>query len=283
MSSEVIFYIAFMPAKRKYKDSVFTSLFKDKKRLLELYNAIEGTSYKDPNIININTLEGVLFANRHNDISFTIGGKLVVLIEHQSSINENMPLRFLIYVSKVYEKIIDPKVIYRQNLIKIPRPEFIVLYNGVDKYPKEKTLKLSDAFEQLGIKKAPELELSVRVLNINKGHNPKLEQRSKNLAGYSAFVAKVREFQSSGNPLKEAIEKAVVYCIDKGILRDYLRQNSSEVVNMLSTKFKLKDALAVAREEGEAKGEAKGMKKLITLLERGIPLAEAKRRLYSVK
>jgi len=264
-----------MPAKRKYKDSVFTSLFGDKKRLLELYNAIEGTSYKNPNIININTLEGVLFANRRNDISFTIGDKLVVLIEHQSSINENMPLRFLIYVSKLYEKITDPKDIYKQNLIKIPRPEFVVLYNGVDKYPNEKVLKLSDAFEQLGIKKAPVLELSVRVLNINKGRNLKLEHRSKSLAGYSAFVAKVRELQSSGNSLKEAIEKAVVYCINKGILRDYLKRNSSEVVNMMTTEFKLKDAIAVAK----AEGEVSGIKKLLALLEKGIPLAEAKRKL----
>ncbi|MDR0516014.1 MAG: Rpn family recombination-promoting nuclease/putative transposase [Fibromonadaceae bacterium] len=107
-----------MPAKRKYKASVFASLFSDKKRLLELYNAIEGTSYKDPNIISINTLEGVLFQDRMNDISFTIGNKVVVLIEHQSSINENMPLRFLIYISKVYEKIIDDKSIYKRDLIK---------------------------------------------------------------------------------------------------------------------------------------------------------------------
>jgi len=238
-------------------------------------------------VITINTLDGVLFPNKQNDISFTIGGKLVILIEHQSSINENMPLRFLIYISKVYEKIIDPKAIYKYNLLKIPRPEFIVLYNGTDKYPKEKTLKLSDAFEQLGIKKAPELELSVRVLNINKGHNPKLERRSKNLAGYSFFVAKVREFQSSGISLNEAVEKAVIYCIDKGILRDYLRQNSSEVVNMFNTEFNMKDALAVAREEGEergiakgeARGEKKGIKKLLALWEKGVPLAEAKRRL----
>jgi len=220
---ETFFYIAFMPAKRKYKDSVFTSLFGDKKRLLELYNAIEGTSYKNPNIININTLEGVLFAN--------------------------WP---------------DPKGIYKQSLMKIPRPEFVVLYNGVDKYPNEKILKLSDAYKQLG--KAPALELSVRVLNINKGRNLKLEQRSKSLAGYSTFVAKVRELQSSGNSLKDAIEKTVVYCIDKGILRDYLKQNSSEVVNMMTTEFKLKDAIAVAGKEGEARGEARGVKKLLALV-----------------
>jgi len=267
-----------MAAKRKYKDSVFISLFKDKKRLLELYNAIEGTSYKNPDLININTLEGVLFPDRQNDISFTIGDKLIVLIEHQSSINENMPLRFLIYISKVYEKIIDSDTIYKRDLIKIPKPEFIVLYNGVDKYPKEKKLKLSDAFEKAGME-APALELSVRVLNINKGHNLKLEQRSKNLAGYSAFVAKVREFQSNGESLRKSIEKAVLYCISRGILRDYLKQNSSEVVNMLYTEFKLEDAIAVRVAEGEARGEARGMKKLLALWEKGIPLADAKRRL----
>ncbi|MDR0517996.1 MAG: Rpn family recombination-promoting nuclease/putative transposase [Fibromonadaceae bacterium] len=264
-----------MPAKRKYKDSVFVSLFSDKKRLLELYNAIEGTSYKDPNLISINTLEGVLFPDRQNDISFTICDKVVVLIEHQASINENMPLRFLIYISKVYEKIIDSDNIYKRDLIKIPTPEFIVLYNGVDKYPKEKTLKLSAAFEQAGIKKAPELELTVRVLNINKGHNPKLEQKSKSLAGYSAFVAKVREFQSQGCSLKDSVKDAVVYCINKDILQDYLRKHSSEVVNMLYTEFKLKDFVAVREKEAEARG----MNKLLSLLEKGIPLTEAKRKL----
>jgi hypothetical protein len=198
-----------------------------------------------------------------------------------------MPLRFLIYISKVYEKIIDLNNIYKRDLIKIPTPEFIVLYNGVDKYPKEKILKLSAAFEQAGIKKVPELELSVRVLNINKGHNPKIEQKSKSLAGYSAFVAKVREFQSQGRSLKDSVEDAVVYCINKGILRDYLRQNSSEVVNMLYTEWKWEDAIAVrekeakarGRVEGEARGEARGMKKVFALLEKGISLAEAKRKL----
>jgi hypothetical protein len=205
--------------------------------------------------------------------------QLVAQQEHQSSINENMPMRFLIYISKKNEKIIDPKSIYKQNLIKVPRPEFIVLYNGIEKYPKEKILKLSTAYEQIGKKKTLTLELSVRVLNINKGHNLKLEQRSKSLAGYSAFVARVREEQSQGNSLKRAIEKAVVYCINKGILRDYLRQNSSEVVNMLFTEFKLKDAKAVWTAEAEARGEAKARNELFSLWEKGVSLAEAKRKL----
>ncbi|MDR0518116.1 MAG: hypothetical protein LBH25_13845, partial [Fibromonadaceae bacterium] len=148
-----------------------------------------------------------------------------------------------------------------------------------EKYPKEKILKLSAAFEQAGIKKAPELELTVRVLNINKGHNPKLEQKSKSLAGYSEFVAKVREFQSQGRLLKDSVKDAVVYCINKGILQDYLRKHSSEVVNMLYTEWKWEDARVVWEKEAEARGEARGMNKLLSLLEKGIPLAEAKRKL----
>jgi hypothetical protein len=179
------------------------------------------------------------------------------------------------YIARVYEKIINPKDVYKQDLIKIPRPEFIVLYNGLDKYPKEKILKLSDAFEKAGIKNAPELELNVRVLNINKGHNLKLEQKSKSLAGYSAFVASVREFQSQGCSLKESIKKAVVYCLNKNILRDYLKRNSSEVVNMLYTEFKLEDFVAVREKEARARGR----KEVFALLEKGVSLTEAKRKL----
>ena len=270
---------------RKYKSSVFTSLFSDKKRLLELYNAIEGTKYKDPNLIDINTLEDAIFMDRINDLSFTIDNKLVVLIEHQSTINDNMPLRFLIYISRVYEQIIDNKAIYKQDLIEIPTPEFIVLYNGAAKFPKTKTLKLSKAFK---IKNKPIfLDLSVKVININKGQSPELEKRSKSLSGYAELVDKAREFGEN----KEAIAKAVKYCISHGILLDYLKEHGSEVVNMIFTEWNWDDAKAVWQEEAEArgirkgeargikKGEARGIKKLFTLLEKGLSLTEAKKQL----
>jgi len=275
-----------MPANKKYKDTVFTSLFNDKKRLLELYNAIEGTSYTNPNLVEINTLSGVLFTNRRNDISFIIDGKIVVLVEHQSSINENMPFRMLLYCARSYEMITTKKDIYRQSLIKIPRPEFIVFYNGKAKFPEQKTLKLSDAFIQTNSKgkRLSSLELEVRVVNINKGHNVSILRKSKTLSAYSDFIAKVREFESKDCKIEEAIRKAISYCIGKGILRDYLRKHSSEVVNMLlATEFNMEDAIAVAKEEGEAKGEVKGMKKLLALWEKGVPLAEAKRKLGLVR
>jgi len=267
---------------RSHKSSFFTSLFGEKERLLELYNALEGTSYDDPDLIDINTLSDVFFLNRQNDISFTIAGKIVVLIEHQSSINENLPIRLLLYISRVYEKIIDVKDIYKRDLIKVPRPEFIVLYNGVDKFPDEKVLKLSDAFEELGVsKEVLQLELQVRVLNINKGVNPGIERKSETLSGYSEFVFKVREFEGNGFPLEEAIIKAINYCMERNILLDYLREHASEVVNMLYYEFNMEDALAARYAEGEAKGVAIGEAKGVAIGEaRGVAIGEAKERSY---
>ena len=254
-----------MATKRKYKDSVFTSLFSDKKRLLELYNAIKGTSYKNPNLISINTLDGVLFPNRQNDISFTIGDKVVVLIEHQSSVNENMPLRALIYVGRTYEKIIDRRAIYRSTLLSIPTPEFYVLYNGAKDYPDEMTLKLSDAFRNAGIPdtgKLPSLDLIVRVLNINKGHNEKILEKCDVLRGYSAFIGQVRVKQQAGLELQDAIMSAIDFCVANGILAEYLESHSSEVRNMIFTEFNIEEAKEVWFEEGMEKGMEIGMNEM---------------------
>jgi len=156
-----------MGANREFKNSVFTELFKGEDTLLELYNALSGSNYGIDTKIEINTLEGILNVYAMNDISFTIDDKIVFLVEHQSSINANLPVRLLMYIARVYEKIIDRKAIYRQKLMKIPKPEFVVLYNGKDAFPDEKTLRLSDAFLE-----APDhaesfgsAELTVRVLN----------------------------------------------------------------------------------------------------------------------
>ncbi|MDR2658613.1 MAG: Rpn family recombination-promoting nuclease/putative transposase [Spirochaetaceae bacterium] len=131
---------------RNYKDSVFTLLFSDKSRLLELYNAIEGTNYTNAEDITINTLQDALFLDRINDLSFQFRDKVIVLIEHQSTINLNMPLRLLLYIARIYEKIIDNNHIYSRKRMAIPRPKFIVLYNGKEYLPDRSVLKLSDLF-----------------------------------------------------------------------------------------------------------------------------------------
>ena len=252
-----------MNANTKYKDSVFSFLFSDPDLLRELYCALEGIALPADTPVTINTLHNVLFMDRVNDISFEIGGKLVILIEHQSTINPNMAFRFLMYIARVYEKIIDDKKIYTSKPIPLPKPEFFVLYNGLSSCPDEEILKLSDSFEpasSLGIpeKGAPSLELVARVININQGRNEGIVRRCETLNGYCAFIGKVREYEREGHSLEEAIRKAVIYCRDHDILKEFLEANATEVLNMLLEEWNLDDAKQVWFEEGMEEGLEKG-------------------------
>ena len=297
-----------MGVKRKYKDSVFRSIFNNKKSLLELYNAIHGTEYTDESIIEINTLKDALFTSRKNDISFTLNKKMVILIEHQSTIDKSMPLRILSYVARIYEKMIDESIL-REDFTGIARSEFIILYNGKDPFPEEKILRLSDAFEELDESEKTKyshlifLDVLVIMLNINKGRNPILESKSKTLSGYAAFVAKVREYEKKHH-LEDAVKLAVEYCRKKNILEDYFKQNSSEEVSMNFIKYNEKDAMKELRkeamenlkkgmeegkkegiEEGMGKGIAKGMEEgenyVLKLMEQGLSYEKIKMKIES--
>jgi hypothetical protein len=277
-----------MGVNREYKDSVFSWLFSDPDTLRELYGALEGVSLPADVPVTINTLEGVLFKARMNDISFAIGDKLVVLIEHQSTINENMALRLLMYIAKIYEKITGDRDIYREKRISLPRPEFIVLYNGTAPYPDEKLLKLSESFSDstaLGVAKPDflSLELVVRVYNINEGHNIPLIKRCKTLEGYSVFIAKVREYEETVKIRTDAMKMAIRYCIDHNILKDFLELHSSEVINMLLTEWNWDDALMVREEEGMEKGMEKGQNMVLALLEQGYTPEQIKAKLAATK
>jgi hypothetical protein len=247
-----------MPHNSQYKDSVFTLLFSDKNRLRELYNAIADTSYGEETEISINTLNNVLFMERINDMSFTIGNKLVILLEHQSTVNPNMPLRFLLYIARIYEKIIENKSLYKQTLAPVPAPDFIVLYNGTAPQPDRRILRLSDAFIAGDMPKAGSLELAVTVLNINSGRNEAILTRSKELGEYAAFVEKVRELERTCSR-EEALKRAVKYGIEHNILRGFLTEHGSEVVNMLLTEWNWEDAKEVWQEEARAEGEVRGI------------------------
>lgn len=270
-----------MNINKKYKDSVFIKLFSEKSKIIELYNAIKGTNYDlEKTKVNIITLENILFMERNNDLCFTIDDKFVVLIEHQSTINNNMPLRFLLYVAREYEKILDEDNIYKQKLIKIPTPEFIVLYNGEKNYPKEKSLKLSDAFySNENIK----LELIVDIVNINYDKNEDILNRCKTLNEYSYFIYLVREaIKKFRNEVEEddlisySLEKVIKECISKNILKEFLKLNGSEVVNMLSTEFKIEKAEKIWREEAFQDGIERG-------IERGMELEKLKRLKQQIK
>jgi hypothetical protein len=209
-----------------------------------LYCALEGVSLPQDVAVSINTLENVLYMDFNNDISFEIGGKLVVLIEHQSTINPNMALRLLIYITRVLEKRIKSRTLYSKKPVSIPYPEFYVLYNGKDPFPDNEIVRLSDLFEkpqELGLpKKAlPMLELEVKVININEGRNSEIAKRCKKLQEYSTFIAKIHSFWKEAGNLEDAIKTAITYCQKHDILTEYLEIHGSEVLNMILTEWNM--------------------------------------------
>jgi predicted transposase/invertase (TIGR01784 family) len=239
---------------RNHKNSVFSSLFSNPDVLRELDSAIEGIPIPPDIPIDINSLADILYKGQINDISFLIDNRLVVLIEHQSTINNNIPLRLLMYIARIYEKIVKRKKLYQTKLEKIPRPEFIVLYNGEKKYPDYKELRLSDAFKDIeGLKLADSniipLELIVHVYNVNHGHNIEILKKSETLDSYSMFIDKIREYQKKIKTLEKAFKSAIKYCIENNILKDYLEAHASEVLNMLLDDWNQDEYVEVRCEE----------------------------------
>jgi len=244
-----------MKTNRKLKDTVFTTLFNDPDLLRELYCALEGVTLPPDTPVSINTLKNVLFMGKYNDISFEIGEKLIVLLEHQSTINPNMALRMLMYIADIYEVIVEGKNIYSGSKITIPWPEFFVLYDGKEHFPDKAILKLSDLYEKpisLGLpeKLTPLLDLEVTVININDGINSEIVNRCKKLHEYSTFIAKVREFDKIYKDLKKAIKEAIKYCHKHDILKEFLEIHGRRVLSMLYAEWNLDDAMAVRYEEG---------------------------------
>jgi hypothetical protein len=250
-------------ANPKHKDSFFTKLFSEPQNALKLYNAISKSEYPLDTPIEMTTLENVLFVDRYNDLSFVIDDKLVVLIERQSTICPNMCLRLFGYLSKVYDRFIMHRDIYSTRMLKIPRPEFIVLYNGTAPYPDESILRLSEAFRDLPAGYEPNggLELTAKVLNINKGHNIDTVQKSVELDGYAQIVDQIRNNKNSGMSLEGAIKKAVQDCIESNILSDFLKKYGGDVMSFLYAEMSVEDFVAIRVEDAKYDNAVKAAKK----------------------
>jgi len=252
---------------REYKDNVFRLLFGDESKSAELYNAIKGTNYKS-NAVIMNTLQNPLFVDLRNDVSFTVDDKFVVLIEHQSSINPNMALRCLLYITRIYEILIDKGEIYKSKPMSIENPEFYVMYNGKEEYPEKSIIKLSDLYKVQGIEN--NLELTVTVYNVNNGQNRNMMERSRTLDEYAVFVEKLRDYvDNSGLELTEALNKAVDDCVRENILREFLEKYGGDVVSILAREFNIDDFVRIRAEE---KAEEKAEDIAEKLLELGTPL-----------
>ena len=261
---------------RTVKDSVFVDLFgRDitaRENFISLYNALHGTNLKPEETELVpEMIERVVYMAYANDVAMQVNGRIVVLIEHQSTINNNMPLRLLEYVTRIYEHIVPARKKFYRSMVKIPMPEFYVLYNGIDEFPESGEMRLSDAFMYPDDRKPEELplELVVKVYNINIGKGDSLLGKCEALRQYSRLVELVREARKEG--LEEPLTWAVQEAIKHGVLPDYLKRKSTEVINMLTMEYdyatdvaaqkeeSLEEGIRIGREEGREQGLEQGI------------------------
>ena len=260
---------------RNFKDTLFRKIFDNKKDLLSLYNALNDTEHTDENQIVINTIENAIYIGYKNDISFVIDSELN-LYEHQSSVNKNMPIRGLIYLTELYKGYIERNGlrIYNETPVKLPFPRYIVFYNGRDGEPERRVMPLSDSYMTNDSNKDQEpcLELKALLININYGCNKEIMNKCQKLMEYSQLIALIRKHydelvekytklgihKSKKEIFAEAVSLAIEEAIRNNILKEILRNNKAEVTNMLLTEFDEKDYIEGVKEESERRGEQRG-------------------------
>lgn len=239
---------------RNYKDRLFRMLFSEKKDLLELYNALNKSSYSREEDLEITTLDDVVYLGMKNDVSILLDGRLS-LYEHQSSYNPNMPFRGFLYLAELYRTLFEDKTIYGRKLIQLPSPVYVVFYNGDADIGEQRVLKLSDAFTHGN--EQSEMELKALMLNINYGHNRELMEHCRTLEEYSIFVACVKKYAKEYE-FVDAVEQAIEECIQKEVLTDFLRKRRSQIMNALLTEYDEEKVMAQIGQESFEDGEAKG-------------------------
>jgi len=242
---------------RDHKDKLFRFYFMDKRRLLSLYNALNGTSYTDPEALEVNTLKNAIFISMKNDISFIIDSEMC-LYEHQSTLCPNMPLRGLFYFAKLYQKIVSEREMSSPIRIIVPTPKYVVFYNGKEKNDKEFVQYLSDSFEK---KEDACMEVEVRHINVNYDTHHELLERCKEIEDYAYFIHEIRR-NAERFPIEEAVSRAIEHCIEQGVMKEFLIEHRAEVASMSIEHFNMevfvKDSREVGYEEGEKAGFERG-------------------------
>ena len=223
----------------KYKDRLFRFIFgnPDKREwTLNLYNAMNNSHYTDPNEIEYNTIEDAVYLGMKNDVSFIIVNEMN-LWEHQSSYNPNMPVRFLIYAAKLYDKYFNKHDLskYGRKLQKVPHSKCVCFYNGTEDRPEQELLKLSDAFIIHGAE--ADIEVVVKMLNINYGHNKKIMETSIQLGEYAWFVDRARTLQDELNDIDLAIDTVIEEMPDSFSIKKFLIAHKAEVKGMFLTEY----------------------------------------------
>ena len=241
--------------KRNHKDTLFRMIFSTRENLLSLYNAVNHSHYTDASELEIVTLKNAVYMNMKNDQAFLLDMQLN-LYEHQSTWNPNMPLRFLMYVAKEYQMLVRNQTLYASALVKVPTPHFVVFYNGETEQEAETILRLSHSFQQKTDK--PELELMVRVLNINLDKKQEVLEACQLLKEYMLLVNKIRRYTDEYKDINQAVEQAVTECIEENILADFLRKNRAEAIEMCIFEYDDKREKELIRKAEYAEGLKEG-------------------------
>ena len=259
---------------RSYKDRLFKIIFEDKKELLSLYNALTGKNYQNPDELEINTIDDVIYMHLKNDMSFILDD-WQNLFEQQSTFNPNQPLRGFFYFADLYKVKYFGKKIYSTRLLKIPTPQYIVFYNGTTSMPDRKELRLSDAFQQPTAQ--PDIEVVAHMLNINYGHNKELMERCQKLKEYAQFIDIIRHYLKENEHWsnEQAISKAIDDCIKNNILRDILQKERLRVMASILSEFDevgykemiRQEAYEDAYEDAYEEGVEYGVKTLIEFVQ----------------
>ena len=260
---------------RKIYDHLFIAIFgrnteQSKKWRLELYNALRGTSYTDPDALELNTIENVIYIKMHNDVSFLVDSQMT-LYEHQSTPNPNMPLRGLMYFSQLYQKHIDSEglSLLSSRRIKIPNPNFIVFYNGDSERPERYDLRLSDSF--IADDRNGRFEWTAHVVNINEKYNEALQKKCKPLYDYVRFVSRIKENKRSGMGIEDAVSESVEWACKENILDGFIRSQKQEVVAMSLTEYDEEECIRTWRNDGIEEGvQMKAEEATIELLKENI-------------
>lgn len=252
-------------ANRSYKDTVFRMLFSDKTNLLSLYNAVTGRSYDNPDDLEIVTLKNAIYMGMKNDLAFMLETS-IYLYEHQSTVNPNIPLRDLFYITAEYSRLVGSRSLYSSALQRIPSPRFVVFYNGTQRQADCVEYRLSDAYMNKTAGE-PDLELKVTVLNVNEGHNEELMRQCVILKEYSQYVAKVRRYAAIMK-LEAAVRRAMEECIAEGILADFLRSNRAEVEMTSIFEYNKEEEEKKLRKAEYELGLQQGMESFALLIEK---------------
>lgn len=214
--------------KRSIKDSVFSDLFKNRKYLLQLYQAIhpEDIMATESSFTDI-TLENVLTDNLYNDLGFIANNRLVILIEAQSTWTVNILVRILLYLAQSYHEYFKRTCqnLYKSKRVKLPEPELYVVYTG-ERGGKPDLISLSEEFFG-GVDTA--VDVKARVL---------YESESNDIINQYILFSKVYDEQRKQyGRTKKAITETIRICKDRDILREYLEDREKEVVSIMMSLF----------------------------------------------